>query len=70
GARLAVTRLFFWSRDIGTFTRSLHADFFSAEGSTGSFRKRFPVAAKIALVTAGTIADVPASPIPPGGSEL
>ncbi|MGA9034156.1 MAG: hypothetical protein WB505_00955, partial [Pseudolabrys sp.] len=34
--------------------RSLHADFFSAEASTGSFRKRFPVAAKIALVTAGS----------------
>src|SRR5271169_5437382 len=38
--------------------------------STGSFRKRLPVAAKIALLTAGTIAEVPASPVPPGGSEL
>jgi hypothetical protein len=36
----------------------------------GNFRKRFPVAAKIALVTAGAVAEVPASPIPPGGSEL
>ncbi|MGC1880631.1 MAG: hypothetical protein WA703_05420, partial [Pseudolabrys sp.] len=36
------------------------ADFFNAAGSTGSFRKRLPVAAKIALVIAGTIAEVPA----------
>ena len=36
--------------------------------SIGSLRKRLPVAAKIALVTAGTMAEVPASPIPPGGS--
>jgi hypothetical protein len=36
----------------------------------GSSRKRLPVAAKIALVTAGTMAEVPVSPIPPGGSEL
>jgi hypothetical protein len=34
-----------------------------------SFRKRFPVAAKIALATAETMADVPGSPIPPGGSK-
>src|SRR6267378_1098788 len=38
--------------------------------SIGRIRKRFPVAAKIALVTAGTIAEVPGSPIPPGGSEF
>src|SRR5258708_24889951 len=37
--------------------------------SIGRIRKRFPVAAKIALVTAGMIAEVPGSPIPPGGSE-
>ncbi len=34
--------------------------------STGILRKRFPVAAKIALPMAGTIADVPGSPMPPG----
>jgi hypothetical protein len=43
---------------------------FNAVVSTGSFRRRLPVAAKIALVTAGTMAEVPGSPIPPGGSEL
>ena len=32
--------------------------------------QRLPVAAKIALPTAGTIAEVPGSPIPPEGSEL
>ena len=47
-----------------------YAGCFSALASTGNLRRRFPVAAKIALVTAGTIAEVPASPIPPGGSEL
>jgi hypothetical protein len=31
---------------------------------------RLPVAAKIALVTTGTIPEVPGSPMPPGGSEL
>jgi hypothetical protein len=43
---------------------------FNTVGSTGSFLRRLPVAAKIALVTAGTMAEVPASPIPPGGSGL
>lgn len=43
---------------------------FNTAGSTGSFRSRLPVAAKIALVTAGTMHDVPASPIPPGASEF
>src|SRR5205807_4705489 len=47
-----------------------HTDCFNAAVSTGGFRSRLPVAAKIALVTAGTIAEVPASPIPPGGSVL
>jgi hypothetical protein len=47
-----------------------YAGRFSAVVSTGSFRRRLPVAAKIALATAGTIAEVPGSPIPPGGSEL
>jgi hypothetical protein len=42
----------------------------SIAGSTGILRRRFPVAAKIALATAGTIAEVPASPMPPGGSRL
>jgi hypothetical protein len=37
--------------------------------SIGILRKRLPVGAKIALATAGTMADVPASPIPPGGSK-
>src|SRR5712692_9570654 len=36
----------------------------------GSFRRRLPVAAKIALATAGAIAGVLASPIPPGASVL
>ena len=38
--------------------------------SIGSFRTRLPVAAKIALATAGITADVPGSPTPPGASEL
>jgi len=42
----------------------------SSVGSIGSFRNRFPVAANTALITAGTMAEVPASPIPPGGSWL
>jgi hypothetical protein len=50
--------------------RSVHTGCFNAAASIGSFRTRLPVAAKIALATAGTIADVPGSPIPPGGSEL
>jgi hypothetical protein len=49
---------------------SVHTGCFNALVSIGSFRKRLPVAAKIALVTAGTMAEVPASPIPPGGSRL
>ena len=32
--------------------------------------RRIPVAAWIALAMAGTIADVPISPMPPGGSAL
>ena len=43
---------------------------FNKAGSTGIFRRRLPVAAKIALATAGTMSDVPASPMPPGGSKL
>jgi hypothetical protein len=50
-------------------TIPLQADFKTA-GSTGSFRRRLPVAAKIALVTAGAIVAVPGSPIPPGASVL
>jgi hypothetical protein len=34
--------------------------------SIGSFRRRLPVAAKIAFVIAGMTAEVPGSPIPPG----
>jgi hypothetical protein len=41
-----------------------------AAASTGSLRRRLPVAAKIALVTAAGITEVPHSPIPPGGSRL
>jgi hypothetical protein len=51
------------------YVRRSYADLSSAL-SIGSFRRRLPVAAKIALVTAGTIAEVPGSPIPPGGSAL
>src|SRR4029078_6349378 len=47
-----------------------YGDCFSIATSTGILRRRLPVAAKIAFLTAGTIADVPVSPIPPGGSEL
>jgi hypothetical protein len=49
---------------------SVHAGCYNAVVSIGSLRKRLPVAAKIALVTAGTMAEVPASPIPPGDSGL
>jgi uncharacterized protein len=42
----------------------------NAAGLIGSFRRRLPVAAKIALATAGTTAEVPGSPIPPGGLKL
>ena len=37
---------------------------------SGSFRMRFPVARKIALVIAGAIVGVLASPMPPGGFVL
>ena len=37
---------------------------------TGSLRIRRPVAAKIALVTAGASAEVPGSPMPPGAASL
>jgi hypothetical protein len=47
-----------------------YAGSFRAVRSTGIFRKRLPVAAKIALATAGTMAEVPHSPIPPGGSRF
>jgi len=36
----------------------------SSNGSAGSLRRRLPVAANIAFMTAGTMADVPGSPIP------
>jgi hypothetical protein len=49
---------------------SVHTGCFNALVSIGKFRKRLPVAAKTALVTAGRTAEVPASPIPPGGSKL
>ena len=39
-------------------------------GSIGSFRKRLPVAAKIALVSAGAIAAVPGSPMPQCRCEI
>jgi hypothetical protein len=41
---------------------------FNTPLSTGILRRRLPVAAKIALAMAGTTADVPVSPIPPGAS--
>src|SRR5260221_11565879 len=43
---------------------------FSSLVSIGSVRMRVPVAAKIALVTAGATAAVGASPKPPGDSAL
>src|ERR1700722_11488268 len=42
---------------------------FSRAGSIGIRLSLLPVAAKIELATAGTIAEVPGSPIPPGASE-
>jgi hypothetical protein len=50
--------------------RLSHSGCWSIATSTGSFRRRLPVAAKIALVTAGTMSEVPASPMPPGDSWL
>jgi hypothetical protein len=47
-----------------------HADCFNTAASIGILRKRLPVAAKIALAMAGTIAEVPHSPIPPGTSRF
>src|SRR5580700_7318058 len=47
-----------------------HTGCLNAVASTGIFRSRLPVAAKIALATAGTMPEVPHSPMPPGGSEL
>ncbi len=36
----------------------------------GSLRRRTPVAAKIALVIAGTMGEVPGSPVPVGAASL
>src|SRR5258706_8574292 len=49
-----------------------HADFLPAKisRSIGSLRSLIPVAAKMALQTAGGAAVVPVSPIPPGASSL
>jgi hypothetical protein len=55
---------------IGGASRSIHSGCFNAVVSIGSFRRRLPVAAKMALTTAGTMAEIPALPVPPGGSEL
>src|SRR5882762_11495846 len=43
---------------------------FKRAGSIGSVRIRTPVAAKIAFVSAGAMADVGVSPTPPGASVL
>ena len=43
---------------------------FSRAGSMGRRRMRTPVAAKIALQTAGAIGGVPGSPTPPGAAPL
>jgi hypothetical protein len=50
--------------------RCVHPGCFNVAVSRGILRSRLPVAAKTALATAGTMAEVPASPIPPGGSKL
>ena len=42
----------------------------SSSGSIGSLRIRLPVAAKMALVSAGASPEVPGSPMPPGASLL
>jgi hypothetical protein len=64
-----------WRQEPSTWQRearhiSIAHAAFKAAGATGSFRRRLPVAAKIALATAGAIAAVPGSPIPPGACVL
>jgi hypothetical protein len=51
---------------------SLHAYYaaFNDAGSMGSARIRFPVAAKMALQSAGAMGGTPGSPTPPGGALL
>ena len=44
--------------------------FYALTFPIGSFRIRFPVAANIALQTAGAMGGVPGSPTPPGASLL
>src|SRR5579863_4721383 len=55
-----------------TFGLQPHVDFPAAKTrrSTGSFRKRTPVAANSALTSAGAAAAVPGSPMPPGAATL
>src|SRR5215468_6130339 len=48
--------------NVGRVGISLHPGCFNAVASTGILRRRLPIAAKIALATAGTMAEVPASP--------
>ncbi len=47
-----------------------HLAYAKSSGRIGSFRSRFPVAAKMALATAGITEGVLASPIPPGAAWL
>ena len=56
--------------DLATGRPIVQVACFSTLGSAGILRSRFPVAAKIALLIAGTIAEVAVSPIPPGASLL
>jgi len=42
----------------------------STSGTIGNLRSRLPVAAKIALATAGAMPEVPGSPMPPASSLL
>jgi len=52
------------------FLRAVHPGAFNNAESMGIFLSLTPVAAKIAFATAGTMQDVPVSPMPPGGSAL
>src|SRR5215831_1578537 len=56
--------------DTHGMTRKDYSDDFSESVSIGRMRRRLPVAAKIALVTAALTMAVGASPMPPGASAF
>ena len=55
---------------IGAQARGPGIQVFRASARIGRLRMRLPVAAKMALVTAGAMGGVPGSPMPPGASPL